>query len=449
MLKKITVLILSFYLVLTPTLVLANSYAASPAYSRQVGNVWHGVRTVIKSSPTNRSVQGFFLATAVTVIGDDLVNRYQNGQFSLAADQIKQAAAALYAAGAEGGEYLAREFSNLRSQYTCSQGECTVPSDPFKQTYPNVFFKTQNGTEKYTSVDSFVKANINKSYESHTIRAFQPSNALTNLFSGTSTGSTLTLIVDVTCGVNSGNACGTDHLGNPLKTNFISMSVVVVKPGTAVETTETDRKVTPAEIAESIAEPVTAQDYAEVVSVCYLYPNTCSSTFPQPKTGTLVAPSVLPNGVPVDLEYPAKGVTTGSSGNVTDIGSSEGVKPSTLPAACEYAEFICSALQAINQTTTSISDFLKTDQELPPEQPVEVEEKEIAIYRHENHIVFGKTCPFTPTIRNLDLGFGQMSFEEDLTFVCTFGSDARPYVIGLGNLGALIYLLVGIRNGNG
>ncbi len=44
---------------------------------------------------------------------------------------------------------------------------------------------------------------------------------------------------------------------------------------------------------------------------------------------------------------------------------------------------------------------------------------------------------------------GSITFTKDLTFICSYGADARPYIIALGYFGALIYLLYGLRSRNG
>lgn len=93
-------------------------------------------------------------------------------------------------------------------------------------------------------------------------------------------------------------------------------------------------------------------------------------------------------------------------------------------------------------------DWTKEEKELQDEE-LEVEEKEIISYVRENHVQFGQTCPFTPQMQSLSMGIlGSMDFETDLTFICDFGHQANPYVLGLGHLAALIFLLIGLRNGN-
>lgn len=129
--------------------------------------------------------------------------------------------------------------------------------------------------------------------------------------------------------------------------------------------------------------------------------------------------------------------TTGESSAVTDPATGETKGNFKLPAFCDWASAVCDWF-----------DWTKEEPELEDE-PLEIEDKEIISYQREDHIQFGQTCPFSPQTKSLPLGvLGSLEFETDLTFICTFGSEARPYVLGIGHLGALIFLLIGLRNGN-
>lgn len=93
-------------------------------------------------------------------------------------------------------------------------------------------------------------------------------------------------------------------------------------------------------------------------------------------------------------------------------------------------------------------DWTTEEPELTDES-LQIDDQEIISYQHQDHIRFGQTCPFTPQTKTLPMGvLGSLEFETDLTFICTFGTDARPFVLGIGHLGALIFLLIGLRNGN-
>lgn len=111
---------------------------------------------------------------------------------------------------------------------------------------------------------------------------------------------------------------------------------------------------------------------------------------------------------------------------------------SILPKFCDWAAPVCEAIK-----------WFKESPDLQDE-PLNIEDKEVIDYEHINYVQFGSTCPFSPQAQSLPMGvLGSIDFETDLTFICSFGVEAKPYVIGLGHLAALIFLLIGIRNGNG
>ena len=135
------------------------------------------------------------------------------------------------------------------------------------------------------------------------------------------------------------------------------------------------------------------------------------------------------------------GEATGESKPTVDpeTGEATGGQSISLkfPVFCEWASIVCEWI-----------DWTKEEPELEDE-PLEIEEKELIEYERLNPIQFGQTCPFTPTTHALQLGvLGTLEFETDLTFICTTAVDARPYIIGIGHLAALIFLLIGLRNGN-
>lgn len=74
--------------------------------------------------------------------------------------------------------------------------------------------------------------------------------------------------------------------------------------------------------------------------------------------------------------------------------------------------------------------------------PFQIQDQPVIEYQREEHITFGKYCPYKRTTQNV----GYFTFEKDITFICDFGHEARPYIIALGYLGALIYLLIAMRS---
>lgn len=145
----------------------------------------------------------------------------------------------------------------------------------------------------------------------------------------------------------------------------------------------------------------------------------------------------------------------------------------TLPKFCDWAFTVCewyedwqssdqelhkhldetsshqSQEKSFWQTVKDWFDWTKEEPELTDET-LEIEQHEVIPYVRENHVSFNAGCPFSPETAVIELGIlGNLEFQKDLTFICTFGDQARPYIQGLGYLGGLVYLLVGIRNGNG
>lgn len=111
---------------------------------------------------------------------------------------------------------------------------------------------------------------------------------------------------------------------------------------------------------------------------------------------------------------------------------------SVLPKFCDWAASVCEAINWFKETP-DLQD-----------EPLNIEEKQVIDYEHINYVQFGASCPFSPQSQSLPMGvLGSIDFETDLTFICNFGVEAKPYIVGLGHLGALIFLLIGIRNGNG
>ena len=74
--------------------------------------------------------------------------------------------------------------------------------------------------------------------------------------------------------------------------------------------------------------------------------------------------------------------------------------------------------------------------------PLQVQEEKIIDYQRQEHVRFGQYCPFEVTTEQV----GFITLQKDLTWICTFGYQARPYIIAIGYLGALIYLLIGLRS---
>ena len=175
----------------------------------------------------------------------------------------------------------------------------------------------------------------------------------------------------------------------------------------------------------------------------------------KPKPVPFVNPdgTINPTGFPVPdapgAKYPAPDVSPGTEGTTKpdtnpdgtpktdDQGNPTGTGTFQLPPFCSWATVVCEWL-----------DWTREEPQLEDEE-LEIIEKDVLGYQHDDHVKFGKACPFVREEVSLPMGvLGQITFEKDLTFICDWGLDAKPYIISIGTLGALIFLLYGIRNGN-
>ena len=142
-----------------------------------------------------------------------------------------------------------------------------------------------------------------------------------------------------------------------------------------------------------------------------------ADTTPKPDTGTGTNPD--PGTTPTPNPNPNTGSTTNFE----------------LPAFCNYAAIVCDWI-----------GWTKEEPELVDEK-LQIEERDVTDYKYEDHIKFGQSCPFSEKTENLDLGVGVIKFKYNLDFFCDFSREAKPTIVGIGHLGALIFLLIGIRSG--
>lgn len=128
-----------------------------------------------------------------------------------------------------------------------------------------------------------------------------------------------------------------------------------------------------------------------------------------------------------------------------------------FPTFCGWASTVCEAAQvvitkpkewanSISEAYTEVKEWFQKEPDLTNDEPLDIKQEKFDTYTRESHVIFASSCPFSPTAYSLDLGVGSINFTNDLTFICDFGNQARPYIQGFGYLGGLIYLLIGIRN---
>lgn len=133
--------------------------------------------------------------------------------------------------------------------------------------------------------------------------------------------------------------------------------------------------------------------------------------------------------------------TTNSDGSTTTTGTN--ITNNTtitntninIPPACEYLAFLCEWV-----------GWTKEEPELADDK-LEIQERDVTDYKYEEHLKFGSSCPFSEKTEVLNMGVGVMKVKYNLDFFCDFSRQAKPTIIGIGHLGALIFLLIGIRSG--
>lgn len=143
-------------------------------------------------------------------------------------------------------------------------------------------------------------------------------------------------------------------------------------------------------------------------------------------------PQNVTSTVKSGAEATGEATTTNPDGSTSDSSMSM-----QFPAFCEWASIVCDFI-----------DWYKEEPDLQDES-LAIDEEDITPYKREDYIVFGQTCPFEPKAYSLPLGVaGSIDFEADASILCTYGYQARPFIQGLGYLGALMYLLYFLRSGN-
>lgn len=114
-----------------------------------------------------------------------------------------------------------------------------------------------------------------------------------------------------------------------------------------------------------------------------------------------------------------------------------------FPVFCEWAFKVCDWYDDWKKT----DQWMKEEPQLQDKQ-LEVEQINPINYERQNYVQFGKSCPFSPQQYALPLGIGAIEFEADASVICTYGAIANPYIVALGHLGSLLYLLYALRSGS-
>lgn len=152
-------------------------------------------------------------------------------------------------------------------------------------------------------------------------------------------------------------------------------------------------------------------------------------TDPKIDTGTQGQADTTPKPDPNPNPNPDPGTTPNPNPNTGSTTTWE------IPPFCVYAAIVCDWF-----------GWTKEEPELVDEK-LQIQERDVTDYKYEDHIKFGESCPFSEKTENLDLGVGVIKFKYNLDFFCDFSREAKPTIVGIGHLGALIFLLIGIRSG--
>lgn len=164
-----------------------------------------------------------------------------------------------------------------------------------------------------------------------------------------------------------------------------------------------------------------------------------------------VADSVNSNGDKVSNSVNANGKNTVDAINSNGKNTVDAVNAGTEATKenGKKLDGVKSSVDEGNSLLKDIKDWLTKEPELETGE-LEIKEEMLPGYERKDYVQFTNSCPFTSQQESLPMGvLGTITFTKDLTFICSYGADARPYIIGLGYLGALIYLLYGLRSRNG
>lgn len=109
-------------------------------------------------------------------------------------------------------------------------------------------------------------------------------------------------------------------------------------------------------------------------------------------------------------------------------------KPFELPTFCGWASTVCDFV-----------NWVKSEPEYRDEK-LDIEQVNPVQYEHRDYMRFGSHCAFGSGSKSIDFGsVGGFNMSYDLSVICDYAKAIRPYVIGIGHLGALLFLLFGIR----
>ena len=149
---------------------------------------------------------------------------------------------------------------------------------------------------------------------------------------------------------------------------------------------------------------------------------------------------------------PDSDVTTGThtGTNTATDKPTDTPKDQDIPAFCAWAPSLCSWLtwthEAYDTSVKAVTDYFKEPEE-EKEENVDIEEKqtEDPSKFDRDYVQFGGQCPvFNAT--TIDIAGQSFSLDFDMTPMCDFATEVRPFLIGLAYLGALGIVSSAVRD---
>lgn len=455
-LKRSYICFLSLVIAISPAFA---SASASYTYNsrHKIDQGWKFVRSIASSNLVKRNVYGLVISTAVVYSGDKLITEYKAGTFDASIENLKHAVASMYVAGITATGKLKELFDTLATKYTCdTNNNCQTATNIYSAKFTDgTFFKTQNGTKKYYSVNDFAKQEIfdASAHTSFSIVGFQEgTNALENLLAMPTNGGSLTLLVQVSCKID-GAWCGLDTQGNPKTEDVISSTVLIIKPNDKPSSIPTSgSQVTSTEIAQDVILDNSQDQAQNIVNTCFA--TNCSEIpiIANPSSNLPISTTV--GGVPVpnypspDIIYnPKTGewIDSKTGENITDVvadpNNNTSVNPVEYSLFCEWASSACEFFDFVKTKVNSAENYFKD----VPENNTELDIGAVPPVDIDTNIKFNGQCP-TPLTYDFTYGGQTQSFGiQDFTPFCSMLNDIfKPISIAVSSFVAVL-IIAGVR----
>ncbi|MDH2601871.1 virulence factor TspB C-terminal domain-related protein [Acinetobacter baumannii] len=406
----------------------------------KVGNAYKTVRTVIKNPKFKSSVQGLILATTVAYVGDEVVTRYQNGEFDSSIESIKTGIAEMYANGQKAGGWLGQQFQNLSNKYSCKNGECidtTASANYLDAKFDGVTFCRINlcaqSVGEVTSQLSEGTADYSYTYSLSSV----------DFLNTTSTNGKFG--VQRTCISKTGGAVcnGQVTLTNNIEFIFYKTAAPVVPNSD----TEVRPIVTQMDIAKDVETPSTDQQVADVATLCYL--TNCNSISIQRSVDSTYPISTTASGktIPSDITYPDSATQEDIStypdlnDSTNSTGSDSSSIAATYPAFCTVAKAACDFFDYMKSKVDAASNYFNEQ----PSDQTNVNIETPAPISIDTDIKFNGQCP-APLTYDFNYGGQSQKFGiTDFSPFCSMLSDImKPIVIAISSFAAVL-IVSGVR----